>query len=342
LKNRVFPQKKRTRLICSEIFESMSILADGSVTCGCVDIYEGRILGNVKEEPLRAIFDNEKYRDLRRRMLSGDLPPQCVDCPLRVRSKNGTESIKAGDIKWLQIDPAFNCNLRCPDCAFTQMREENYFIRPRTAISLETFRSIIDQAAPTLQHIRYHMLGEPFLNKQAGEMLRYAREKIPSVFISIETNGTLVGPDMQKQLVDARVDYVKFSIDGASRETYGEYRRGGDFEQVFRNMKELVETRNKAGSDRPRVLWQYILFRWNDSDREIRKAQMLAREAGVDDLYWLLTHSAGASRRFVPGESYPIFEGEGQSLNVTIEIASREGRPITRPAPTLEQYDPWK
>ena len=329
-------------LICSEIFESMAILADGSVTCGCADIFEGRALGNVTVEPLATIFQNERYRELRRRIISGDIPPQCQHCPFRVRPRTGHEGVVGGPITWLQIDPIFNCNLKCPDCALTEMREANYFIRPRTALTLETFKSLIDQTSPTLRHIRFHMLGEPFLNRQAPEMLFHAREKIPHLFISIETNGLLVTPEVQRALVGARVDYVKFSIDGASQETYAQYRIGGDFQKAYENMAGLVAARREAGADRPRVVWQYILFKWNDSDEEVRRAQRLAREAGVDHLYWLVTHSAGASERFLPGGRYPLFEGEGQSLNETIEIAGRRGEPMVRPEPALGEYDPWK
>jgi len=342
LKRILFPEKKGDSLICSEIFESLSILADGSVTCGCVDIYEDRILGNVNREQLRNIFDNERYKLLRKSMLDGNLPPQCINCPLRVRRRTGNEKIEACTITWLQIDPIFNCNLKCPDCAFTEMRENNYFIRPRTAISLETFKNTIDQVTPTLKHIRFHMLGEPFLNKKAMDMIAYAKKKIPDVFISIETNGILVEPDIQKSLVKQRVDYVKFSIDGASQESYEKYRVGGDFQKAYENMAGLVRERNSQAADRPRVVWQYILFKWNDSDEEIKKAQKLAEKAEVDELYWLLTHSRGASDRFLPGKQYPIFLHKGQSLNVTIDLAATKRIPMIRPPLTPHGYDPWK
>ena len=342
IKDKISRTLGRNNLICTEIFESLSILSDGSVTCGCFDIYEGRILGNIHEKSLEEIFHNEKYRELRRRMISGDLPPQCQNCPVRIRTRTGKESLEPGPITWLQIDPIFNCNLRCPACAFTEMRDKNYFIRPRTALSLEIYNKIIDQAAPTLKHIRFHMLGEPFLNKNAGRMLQYSKEKIPNIFISIETNGAFVDPDMQKLLVENRIDYVKFSIDGASQETYEKYRVGGIFQEVYENMASLVRMKKSMGAHRPKIIWQYILFEWNDSDGEIRKAQNLAQKADVDELYWLLTHSVGASKKFLPFGKYPVLEGNKQSVNMTIEIACKKGEPLPRPPLTLEEYDPWK
>lgn len=335
-------ETKDNRLICNEAFDTVTVQADGTITCGCGDIYEGRSLGNVNNSSLSEIFNNDKYRQLRKGLLDCDFLPQCASCPVRVRERKGDESVDGNSIICLQVEPFFGCNLRCPDCALTKMKVEKCLVRPQTALTLETFCSLVDQTAKTLKHIRFHLLGEPFVNKDAGKMLAYAKNIIPDVFISIETNGLLLDESLRKTLIDSRVDYIKFSIDGASQETYGQYRVGGDFEKAYANMSDLIKERDERGADRPRVLWQYILFTWNDSDEEIKKAQQLAKEANVDELYWLTTHSSGTSTKYLPNKSYAIFQGERQSFNTTIEIAGKNGEPLTRPAPNLESYDPWK
>jgi hypothetical protein len=51
---------------------------------------------------------------------------------------------------------------------------------------------------------------------------------------------------------------------------------------------------------KPQVLiWKYILFEFNDSDKEIQAAQELAQRLRVD-LLFVCTHSAGRSRRYTP------------------------------------------
>jgi hypothetical protein len=47
-------------------------------------------------------------------------------------------------------------------------------------------------------------------------------------------------------------------------------------------------------------VWQYILFEWNDGDEEIARARTLAAEAGAR-LSFVVTHTPGASRRYVDG-----------------------------------------
>jgi hypothetical protein len=55
--------------------------------------------------------------------------------------------------------------------------------------------------------------------------------------------------------------------------------------------------RRHGTAERVDVVWQYILFRWNDSDAELDEARRLAKEIGVR-IKWVVTHTAGASRRF--------------------------------------------
>ena len=49
---------KDNRLICSEAFDTVTVQADGTITCGCGDIYEGRSLGNINNSSLSEIFNN--------------------------------------------------------------------------------------------------------------------------------------------------------------------------------------------------------------------------------------------------------------------------------------------
>ncbi len=35
-----------------------------------------------------------------------------------------------------------------------------------------------------------------------------------------------------------------------------------------------------------KIIWKYVLFRWNDSKQNIENAVKLAKEAGVDEIYF--------------------------------------------------------
>jgi hypothetical protein len=68
-------------------------------------------------------------------------------------------------------------------------------------------------------------------------------------------------------------------------------------------MRQMVAEAEAAGlRDRFEIWWQYILFEWNDSDAEIAEARAIAAEIGVP-IEWVVTHTEGASRRYLPGSA---------------------------------------
>ncbi len=70
------------------------------------------------------------------------------------------------------------------------------------------------------------------------------------------------------------------SLDGASEGTYAKYRVGGRFQQVFDNIKALMEIKKRRRSAFPVVEWQFLVMRHNE--HEIPKVRRLAEEIGVD------------------------------------------------------------
>jgi hypothetical protein len=103
--------------------------------------------------------------------------------------------------------------------------------------------------------------------------------------------------------VHSGIDEVTFSIDGASAESYAQYRRRGEFDKAMRNLRAAADEKRRAGRDLPFINWRYILFTHNDSDEEMTRAREMADGMGVDRLCWELTdHPEDMySRRFVRG-----------------------------------------
>ena len=99
------------------------------------------------------------------------------------------------------------------------------------------------------------------------------------------------------------IDEMTFSLDGASQDVYVRYRQRGSFEKSTAMMRAAIDEKRRLGRDVPVINWRYILFNWNDNDREMERARRLAAECGVDRLCWEITdHPEHAySRRFAPG-----------------------------------------
>jgi radical SAM protein with 4Fe4S-binding SPASM domain len=72
---------------------------------------------------------------------------------------------------------------------------------------------------------------------------------------------------------------MRFSVDGATQETYQKNRVGGKFDRVHRNMKMMVDMAQERKSD-IRLEWQMIALKNNE--HEIAMAEGMAREIGIN------------------------------------------------------------
>jgi len=67
-----------------------------------------------------------------------------------------------------------SCNLRCPYC----VTGSGFAARARAGkASLRSMKAIIDKAYPRSFQVAFQNNGEPFLNEEVYEAIRYARQK---------------------------------------------------------------------------------------------------------------------------------------------------------------------
>jgi len=216
-------------------------------------------------------------------------------------------------VEKIRLETISYCNLRCPECNIIkwyppQYKYENH---PRLAkMHPDTVRNLFEDSAVSLRNIWFYNYGEPFLDKDFLEILRMARRIVPRAYLYVHTNGTVIPPGWPETIVrEGLLDQMSFSIDGATPGTYLRYRVRGDFDAAMNNMKAFQESKHKHGRDIPKIIWQYILFEWNDSDQELELAQKTAEQMGIT-IQWILTHTKGCSRRFTEeSEAYRKLRG---------------------------------
>lgn len=178
-----------------------------------------------------------------------------------------------GDPTALIVDLTTHCQLRCPLCPTGLAREG----RARQHIPVEAFRRLVDRYARTSLRLFLTDWGEPLLHPQAAELIAYAEAR--GLWTAISTNGLFLPDELAAGLVAARLSHATFSIDGATQESYARYRVRGELDTVLANLTRLVAARNHAGSRRPHVTWQFLVFRHNQ--HEVDAARAKARELGV-------------------------------------------------------------
>jgi radical SAM protein with 4Fe4S-binding SPASM domain len=66
--------------------------------------------------------------------------------------------------------------------------------------------------------------------------------------VKFDTNAMFLNEENIQKILETKVDVLSISIDGTTKKSYEQIRIGGDFEIVKKNVKKLVEERNKIKS----------------------------------------------------------------------------------------------
>jgi len=144
-------------------------------------------------------------------------------------------------------------------------------------MSVELSRQIVDQVQETAHTVIFHFQGEPLLNRQLPEMIRYAHEH--HLFTLLSTNAQVLTEELAQQLAAAGLDRIIISIDGLTQETYEHYRRGGRLEKALNGMRCMAAI---PRCNRPEIVMQCLRLRSNEKEWDSMKKQYHA--LGADRL----------------------------------------------------------
>lgn len=138
------------------------------------------------------------------------------------------------------IESTNNCNLDCVMCPRQEMT------RPVADIEMGLFHKTVDDIAGKTEFIWLQDYGEPFLNKNIFEMIRYARAK--GLKVGISTNVTVMTDKIIAGIFDSGLDYIIFAIDGATKETYEKIRVGAKYDKVLENARRFLAEKTRRRS----------------------------------------------------------------------------------------------
>src|SRR5436309_1750391 len=297
-----------TRFQCSWPWNTLVMLCDGRIVCGCADPYARRVLGDVRAASVHDVWSGATITRLREELNAGG-SKFCGDCSLKTPlKKDEAPPVRSVDAGALPTQMYIECTAACNiSCAQAVCAPETGITRTRQAgmLDFDLFRRVVDEVGASLVRIDFFNYGEAFLHKRAVEMCEYIKSRFPHIYLYTSTNGLALSEAQARRLVHSGIDEVTFSIDGATQQSYAKYRQRGRFDVAIATLRAMADEKRQAGRDLPFLNWRYILFRWNDDDIEMTRARQLAADIGVDRLCWELTdHPEDSfSRRFVSGSS---------------------------------------
>jgi radical SAM protein with 4Fe4S-binding SPASM domain len=116
---------------------------------------------------------------------------------------------------------------------------------------------ILECARYGVSSLKFSGRGEATLHPQFDELIKYAKS-LGILDVMFNTNGLLLVEERVKLIVDAGIDLVIISIDGATKETYEKIRVGGNYDILMRNVERLIEYRKEKGRSKPLIRLQFV------------------------------------------------------------------------------------
>jgi radical SAM protein with 4Fe4S-binding SPASM domain len=194
----------------------------------------------------------------------------------------------------VQIESTNLCNAKCVFCPRDEMH------RRQGVMEFDLFRKIVDEcAALGITHVRVHNYGEPFLDKQLVDKVRYAKAKgIREV--GMISNGSLITEPLARGMIEAGLDAINISVDAAGKDVFERTRLNLDYDTVIGNVRTLVRLREESGRRRPRLILSFVR-QDNSADEQafIQEWSKVADKIHITDLHnWAGTLNSRSDVRY--------------------------------------------
>ncbi len=188
----------------------------------------------------------------------------------------------------VQIESTNLCNAKCVFCPRDEMH------RRQGVMDMDLYKKVIDECVTLgITHVRVHNYGEPFLDKQLVEKVRYAKER-GIAEVGMISNGSLISEDIAQGMIDAGLDAINISVDASGKEVFESTRLNLDYDVVINNIETLVRLRKASGRVRPKLILSFV--RQNNSVDEqqfIEHWRKIADKVHITDLHnWAGTLNA--------------------------------------------------
>jgi len=144
---------------------------------------------------------------------------------------------------------------------------------------LEDFKKLL----PYLQDVEALVLegwGESLLNKNLIECIRLAKREGPRV--GFVTSGKGLNESYIAELLHVGVDFIGFSLAGATSQTHNAIRVNSDLDNLLQNIRIFQERKSRAKVIHPRLHIVFLLLQENI--REVPALISLARDLEIEEV----------------------------------------------------------
>ena len=150
----------------------------------------------------------------------------------------------------INVDPADSCNFQCSFCPTGDRKLMKDIGRPFRTMKWEIFTKIIDdlqEFSQPLKVLRLYKDGEPLLNPRFADMVKYAKDSGKVLKVDTTTNGSLLNPKRNIEIIEAGLDKINISVEGVNAEQYMKFSKYKiDFDNFVENIKHFYENKKQC------------------------------------------------------------------------------------------------
>ena len=158
------------------------------------------------------------------------------------------------------------CNYTCQMCPQTNPGRGSNWTRK---MPLSQFKKILDQIVPKygVPQINLEGSGEPTMAKDLPLYIRAVKEKGLKCFMYC--NGARLNGDFMKDVIDAGIDFIRFSIIGYNQEKYLKWMNIDNFDLIKKNILE-INNYIKESKSKCQISTYHLITDNNEIDNEIQ------------------------------------------------------------------------
>ena len=124
------------------------------------------------------------------------------------------------------LDPSDICNFKCKFCPTGKRTLIKKIKRDSRIMDFDLYKKIIDDLCDfenPIKVLRLYKDGEPLLNPRFADMIRYAKDKGCALQIDTTTNGSILSPEKNLELINSGLDRINISINGLTDQSYMDF-----------------------------------------------------------------------------------------------------------------------
>ena len=214
---------------------------------------------------------------------------QRIDATTRIPAEYLTPTPPAP--RSVKIELSARCNYRCGFCALRTRQ-----VQPKEDMDFDFYKRVCREMREAgVEELGMFYLGESFMNPDLLEAaIRHAKREVGFPYVFLTSNASLAFPTEVKRCFDAGLDSLKWSVNYANEEQFGQIAAVSPkyFWRSVMNIQDAFRLRNEGGYK----CGLYASSIRYDGEQLARMQEFLKEhiQPYVDEHYWLPLYSMGS------------------------------------------------